>query len=331
MLGLSNAKLAALASPLPARPKAGRPWLWPQRAVLDGILLLRISYDCCRRPNLRLDLAASSRRALPQRCALEDPVGKSVTASWGWCLEHLIVGKPGERLVDLPHALELAPHVVEALGAVLIDLVQAPAASRAGAGIGIDHALARKVGRQVTPSRPGPHGLPRLDNARRAVQAIGLVDLEHSRWPVRVIRGPSRTSETSGRTAAASPERARRATSRLGYWRRRPRASNRRSNDQRRHRCREAMQDEELFQRLTFPRATTISPEHGRSHPGSLPSTATDRRLVGAQRGTSVDPLRQHGELERRQCSSSTGGRASDKKPLLEVLGKQAQTLAIPP
>ncbi len=93
-------------------------------------------------------------------------------------LDHLLAGTAGERLADVTHDLEPAWHVVEALGDVLADPAQAPAAGRAGAGTGVDHALARQVGRQVPPGGLEPWGLPRLGDDRRAGQALGLVDLQ---------------------------------------------------------------------------------------------------------------------------------------------------------
>ncbi len=47
---------------------------------------------------------------------------------------------------------------------------QAPAAGRAGAGTGVDHALARQVRRQVPPGGLEPSGLPRLGDDRRAAR-----------------------------------------------------------------------------------------------------------------------------------------------------------------
>lgn len=93
-------------------------------------------------------------------------------------LDYLLAGPAGERLADVAHDLEPARDVVEALGDVLADPAQAPAAGRAGAETGVDHALARQMGRQVPPGGLEPCTLPRLDDDRRAGQALGLVDLQ---------------------------------------------------------------------------------------------------------------------------------------------------------
>ncbi len=117
-------------------------------------------------------------------------------------LDHQLASAAGERLAHVAHDLEPAWHIVEALGHVLADPAQAPAAGRAGAGTGMDHALARQVRRQVPPSRSGSGGLPRLGDDRRAGQALGLVDLQRLDGQFELLEA---RAELLGRGAEARP------------------------------------------------------------------------------------------------------------------------------